>query len=423
MTLMLGSELRWAVQEKLDSLGYVLVHLDWQEPTRCVVLLRSAVGLEFWTTSVLFQRAVDAEEVSFHDVVMAIFGNVSLPACRTRVALDTTCCCGHSRHDGRQCSQAIHEVPNHPVPCLCHGDALGARQVNGDIREHELLLRAERAEAEVVRLKELLDCDRTGLAAALGDCRSAAAARWWIVAGRGSYEWNDDRYRKETGRALQEIAEIASKALAASGKLADAAFRPFRKPDAGGDASGVDDHPRFGQIAADFGSTRFNHTSGDPARIRSVCDELATLLHETYSRGRLAERRLMAESHLLWLEGKPAGTAACPPPSLNPSRSQDAAASLEVDRQLRILEGTLPVTVRASRLDEAIKRLRELLGTLASEGYREAIRLVLFEITIEDGRSLREELARLKLWLESAQNERDDLRERLANLSSWTVLL
>lgn len=91
--------------------------------------------------------------------------------------------------------------------------------------EHEALLRAERAETEVARLKELLDRDRTGLAAALGECRRAAQSRWWIVEGRGSYEWDDERYRRETGAGLQEIVEICSKALAASGKLADAAFR------------------------------------------------------------------------------------------------------------------------------------------------------------------------------------------------------
>jgi hypothetical protein len=92
--------------------------------------------------------------------------------------------------------------------------------------DHELLLRAERAEAEVVRLKKLINRDKTGLAAALSECQRAAAARWWIVEGRGSYEWDDDKYRRETGIALQEISEIASKALAASGRLADEAFHP-----------------------------------------------------------------------------------------------------------------------------------------------------------------------------------------------------
>ena len=55
---------------------------------------------------------------------------------------------------------------------------------------------------------------------------SAAQARYWIVEGRGSYEWDDERYRRETGKALEEIVEIAQKGLAASGKLADAAFHP-----------------------------------------------------------------------------------------------------------------------------------------------------------------------------------------------------
>ncbi len=95
-----------------------------------------------------------------------------------------------------------------------------------DVEEHELLLRVENAEREVSRLRTLIDRDRTGLAKALADVRARAQASYWIVEGRGSYAWNDDRYRRETGKALEEITGIATKALRESGDRAHSAFHP-----------------------------------------------------------------------------------------------------------------------------------------------------------------------------------------------------
>jgi hypothetical protein len=87
-------------------------------------------------------------------------------------------------------------------------------------------LRIEQLKAEVERLRKLIDRDRTGLAKALVDVRARAQASYWIVEGRGSYEWNDDRYRRETGKALEEIGGIATKALRESGDRAHSAFHP-----------------------------------------------------------------------------------------------------------------------------------------------------------------------------------------------------
>lgn len=80
-----------------------------------------------------------------------------------------------------------------------------------------------RDEVEIKRLRALLHRDRTGLAAALEKVVSAAKRRLWIVEGRGSYEWDDERYRSETGLALKEIIELAKAALLESGRNADSA--------------------------------------------------------------------------------------------------------------------------------------------------------------------------------------------------------
>ncbi len=76
--------------------------------------------------------------------------------------------------------------------------------------------------AEVERLKRILHLDRTGMAKALNECRSEAQSRLEITEGRGSYEWDDDRYRREAGYALQAIIAICADALRDSGNLAHA---------------------------------------------------------------------------------------------------------------------------------------------------------------------------------------------------------
>lgn len=84
-------------------------------------------------------------------------------------------------------------------------------------------------ETEVARLKALLDRDQTGLAQALCKVKDAVQSRSWVLESRGPYEWDDDRYKDETGRAMREVVEIATKALAESGRRADEAFHPKRQ--------------------------------------------------------------------------------------------------------------------------------------------------------------------------------------------------
>jgi hypothetical protein len=65
-------------------------------------------------------------------------------------------------------------------------------------------------------------------------------------------------------------------------------------------------------------------------------------------------------------------------------------------------------------LEAAVSMLRSLLTRPESEGYRDAIRFAIVEAT--GATALRVEIERLKLWLEQAQTERDDLRERVGDL-------
>jgi hypothetical protein len=73
-------------------------------------------------------------------------------------------------------------------------------------------------------LRAALDRDKTGLAAALSKIRDEVKARRWICDGRGPYTHDDDRYRQETGFALDAIEKTAAESLAASGKLAHEAL-------------------------------------------------------------------------------------------------------------------------------------------------------------------------------------------------------
>lgn len=81
-------------------------------------------------------------------------------------------------------------------------------------------------DAEIGRLREALDKDKTGLTHALTKIRHEIRCRTWLLEGRGPYEWNDDRYKDEAGLMMRACDKIADDALIASGKLAHAALAP-----------------------------------------------------------------------------------------------------------------------------------------------------------------------------------------------------
>src|SRR5690348_17063531 len=61
-------------------------------------------------------------------------------------------------------------------------------------------------ERKLKELGEQLEYDRTAVADAITAAKKAIDSRDWLGGeGRGSYEWNDDRYRAEFGAAVKEI--------------------------------------------------------------------------------------------------------------------------------------------------------------------------------------------------------------------------
>lgn len=84
-------------------------------------------------------------------------------------------------------------------------------------------------EAEVGRLKKLIDRDQTGLAIAMNRIQAAFRGYGWLANPEewGSYEWDErtmTNLRSEFGRCFDEVERIATEALRASGDLANQAF-------------------------------------------------------------------------------------------------------------------------------------------------------------------------------------------------------
>ena len=107
--------------------------------------------------------------------------------------------------------------------------------------------RALAAEAEVERLRRLIERDRTGLAAALARVRRTVAGWAWLAAPGewGCYEYGQRTVatlRGEIGRCLAEIETEAIDALRSSGSLVSDAFHGPKPADpAAGDGVQVTD--------------------------------------------------------------------------------------------------------------------------------------------------------------------------------------
>src|SRR5688572_22618121 len=86
--------------------------------------------------------------------------------------------------------------------------------------------RREGLERENERLLGLLHRDATGLAAGLANVVKECRGSIWIAEGRGSYEWDDDRYRDETRLFVERVLNVAMTALKESGAVAHEAFHP-----------------------------------------------------------------------------------------------------------------------------------------------------------------------------------------------------
>ena len=52
---------------------------------------------------------------------------------------------------------------------------------------------------------EQLEADRSAVSDGVTAITKAINSRFWLTEGRGSYEWDDERYRDEFGAAVKEI--------------------------------------------------------------------------------------------------------------------------------------------------------------------------------------------------------------------------
>ena len=91
------------------------------------------------------------------------------------------------------------------------------------------------------RLQAIIERDRTQVARAVVAVRNAIRSHEWLKLGRGSYEYDDDRWRDEFGAALDEIeaamqpmrsvaANLSYSPISAE-EIADARAIPMSEPD------------------------------------------------------------------------------------------------------------------------------------------------------------------------------------------------
>lgn len=79
--------------------------------------------------------------------------------------------------------------------------------VNGSFTLHSEVMRTiTRLEEERDAARDALEHDRSAMITAVNQFNDAFARRSWLLTSRGSYEWDDDRYREEFRGAYDELA-------------------------------------------------------------------------------------------------------------------------------------------------------------------------------------------------------------------------
>lgn len=69
----------------------------------------------------------------------------------------------------------------------------------------ELLIKLDRERQRAEELSQQLEFDRTAVADAVTKAKKVLVSRYWLTEGRGSYEWDDDKFREEFRQAYAEI--------------------------------------------------------------------------------------------------------------------------------------------------------------------------------------------------------------------------
>lgn len=92
---------------------------------------------------------------------------------------------------------------------------------------HALLSQVEDGMAgEITRLQAVIERDRTCCADVLTNVEKAMVGHEWLRLGRGSYEWNDDRWKDEFGQALDNIRAAIEPLRLIAGDLSDSPRTP-----------------------------------------------------------------------------------------------------------------------------------------------------------------------------------------------------
>jgi len=141
--------------------------------------------------------------------------------------------CPHRRSRNGEGLCAIAAIPNpHDADTRfllpCDVRCQFAQEILGDYGKQ--MARAEKAEAEVVRVRGLIDRDRTGLGHALNHVRDILCGYGWLAGDSwGSYSYEEQTIktlRQEIGWMMDACNKAIETGLRESGDLAMSAFRP-----------------------------------------------------------------------------------------------------------------------------------------------------------------------------------------------------
>ncbi len=89
-----------------------------------------------------------------------------------------------------------------------------------------LIAAAPETAAELERLKAVNERDRSKVADCIQAVRDAIRRREWLRLGRGSYEYDDDRWRDEFTQAIEEIAHALEPLRAVAADWSDCPTTP-----------------------------------------------------------------------------------------------------------------------------------------------------------------------------------------------------
>ncbi len=108
----------------------------------------------------------------------------------------------------RGAAKLVHDIYNYPetpIRTECHGKAVKVFMPESWWNDG---VPSEAENTLITELKEALEADSSDLWRVTNAIKKVVKSYSWITEGRGSYDYNDDDYRKETGNAFTEILNL-----------------------------------------------------------------------------------------------------------------------------------------------------------------------------------------------------------------------